>query len=788
MKFSENWLRRFVDPPLTSEALAHVLTMAGLEVEAVEPAAPLFSGVVVAEVKAVSKHPNADRLQVCGVDVGDAQLQIVCGAPNVAPGLRVPCARVGAQLPGGPIRQATVRGVDSFGMLCSAKELGLAEDAAGLMVLPADAPVGADLRAYLDLDDRIFTLKLTPNRSDCLSVAGIAREVSAVTGSPLSLPQPQPVPPAHGQTLPVVVAEPGACPRYCGRVITGIDPSARTPEWMVRRLARSGVRAISPVVDITNYVLLERGQPMHAFDLGRLTGAITVRFAQHGERLTLLNGETVELAPDMLVIADAARPVALAGIMGGTETAVDETTRDVFLEAAFFDPGAIAGRARRLGLATDSSYRFERGVDFAATRECLEYATRLILDICGGAAGPLTEVTGRLPERPPIRLRPERVRRVSGLELSDGHIRVLAERLRLQVRAAAGALVVVPPSWRFDLTIEEDLIEEIVRLHGYENLPAQRPLAPATILPLPEARRGELALKERLVLRDYHEVVTFSFVDPQWEQDLGLGGAVALKNPIASHLGVMRTTLWGGLLDCLRFNLNRRQSRVRLFELGRTFHRGGDGFEQPKRLAGIAYGPADPEQWGLPSRPVDFFDVKGDVETLFAGVADGEQNLTFRRGSHPALHPGQCAEILYGGQRIGWLGSLHPRWVQKYELPAAPVLFELLVAPLTGARLPRYTEVSKFPPVRRDLAVIVDENVEAGAMLAACREAAPPEVTEVALFDLYQGKGIDSGKKSLAFRILMQDTRKTLTDAEVDAVMASLTQVLADRFGARLRH
>ncbi len=785
MKFSEHWLRTYVNPPLSSDELAHLLTMAGLEVEAFEPVAPAFSGVVVAEVKAVAKHPNADRLKLCQVDVGEAQpLQIVCGAPNVAAGQRVPCARVGAVLPGLTIRKATVRGIDSFGMLCSAKELGLADEAAGLLVLPPEAPVGMDVRAYLDLDDRIFTLKLTPNRSDCLSVTGIARDVAAMTGSPLTVPPLPTVAPHHPETVTVSVAVPEACPRYCGRLIRGVDPGARTPEWMQRRLLRSGLRPIHPLVDITNYVLLERGQPMHAFDHGKLVGGLAVRLAEAGERLELLNGQTVDLEPDMLVIADGARPVALAGIMGGAETAVGEATRDVFLEAAFFAPAAVAGRGRRLGLATDASFRFERGVDFGATRACLEYATQLVLDICGGQPGPVTEVTGPLPARPPIRLRPSRVRRVSGLDLEAEPMVERLARLGLEVRPAGpDTLEVVPPSYRFDLAIEEDLIEEIVRLSGYENLPARLPQARLAMLPAPEARRPEHALRESLAALDYHEVVTYGFVDAQWEADLGQGEPVALLNPIASQMGVMRTTLWGGLLDCLRFNLNRKQSRVRLFELGRTFHRAGEGFDQPLRLGGLAFGPAAPEQWGEPARPVDFFDVKGDLERLFPSP----ETLVFRRAGHPALHPGRSAEILYQGRPVGWLGSLHPRWVQKYELTAAPVLFELLAAPLLERPLPRYQEVSKFPPVRRDLAVVVDEKVEAGALLAACREAAPEQVTEIAMFDLYQGKGIDSGKKSLAFRILLQDTRKTLTDPEVDAVIARLTQVLAERFGATLR-
>jgi len=784
MKFSENWLRSYVNPPLDSDELAHVLTMAGLEVEAVEAVAPAFDKVVVAQVKSVTKHPDADRLNVCEVDVGQgAPLQIVCGAANVAAGVKVPCALVGATLPKIAIKQAKVRGVESFGMLCSEQELGLAEASSGLLLLPADAPVGQNIRDYLDLDDKLFTLKLTPNRSDCLSVTGIAREVAAVTGSPLTLPQKAAVATSHADTLSIKVEAPVACPCYCGRIVRGVDARAATPEWMARRLARSGLRSISVLVDITNYVLLELGQPMHAFDLDKLKGGITVRMAHAGELIKLLNDQTANLQPDMLVIADEARAVALAGIMGGADTAVDDATTDVFLEAAFFDPDAIAGRARSLGLSTDSSYRFERGVDFAATRECMEYATRLVLDICGGAAGPIGEVLGSLPARAPIRLRAERVRRVSGLNLSNAVIQDLLQRLQVEVKAEEDVFRIVPPSHRFDLAIEEDLIEEIVRLHGYENLPALAPRAELRLLPEPEAARAESLLRERLVTRDYQEVVTYSFVDAQWEADLGRTAPIPLKNPIAAQMGVMRTTLWGGLLDCLRFNVNRKQPRVRIFELGRIFVTGEAGFDQPLRLGGLAFGSAEPEQWGLKARAVDFFDVKGDLESLLWPASDVE----FRRAAHPALHPGQCAEIFRRGESLGWIGVLHPKWVQKYELPQAPVLFELAANAVLDRAVPKFVEVSKFPPVRRDLAVIVDENVETSIMLAACREQAPAQVTEIAIFDLYQGKGIDSGKKSLAFRVLMQDTQKTLTDQEVEAVIARLTQILSDRFDARLR-
>jgi phenylalanyl-tRNA synthetase beta chain len=784
MKFSENWLRTYVNPPLSSAELAHALTMAGLEVEALESAAPAFEKVVVAEVKSLAKHPNADRLNVCQVDVGQGMpLQIVCGAANVHAGAKVPCALVGARLPKLVIEQAKVRGVESFGMLCSEQELGLADESSGLLLLPSDAPVGQDIRNYLGLDDKLFTLKLTPNRSDCLSIVGVAREVAAITGSSLTLPGSAAVSAALTDTFPVKVEAPIACPRYCGRIVRGVNAKASTPDWMVRRLLRSGLRPISALVDITNYVLLELGQPMHAFDLNKLSGGVAVRMARAGEQITLLNDLVATLEEHMLVIADDARPVALAGIMGGADTAVDDGTTDVFLEAAFFSPDAIAGKARSLGLSTDSSYRFERGIDFAATRDCMERATRLVLDICGGSAGPVSEVVGNLPERKPIRLRTERVRRVLGMDFGREDIERLLQRLQLDTAGSGESFEVVPPSYRFDLTIEEDLIEEVARLHGYDHIPALPPRSTLALLPSPERARSEESVRAFLVARDYQEVITYSFVDALWESDLaGNDAPVVLRNPIAAQMGVMRSTLWGGLLDCLRFNLNRKQPRVRVFEVGRVFLSGAPDFEQSSRLAGLAWGQVVPEQWGEKGRAIDLFDVKGDLEALlWPRVAD------FRRATRPALHPGQSAEIHLAGKRVGWIGALHPKLVQKYELPLVPILFEIEFDAVLARALPKFGDVAKFPPVRRDLAVIVDENVEVQTMLAACREVAPPEVTEIALFDLYQGKGIDSGKKSLAFRVLLQDTQKTLTDVEVDSVIARLIQVLSDRFGGNLR-
>ncbi|MDP1682462.1 MAG: phenylalanine--tRNA ligase subunit beta, partial [Burkholderiales bacterium] len=767
MKFSENWLRTYVNPALNSEALGHALTMAGLEVEAMEPAAPPFDKVVVAHVLSLAKHPDADRLNVCQVDVGQSvPLQIVCGAANVHAGAKVPCALVGAVLPKITIKQAKVRGVESAGMLCSEQELGLAEEAPGLLLLPSDAPVGSDIREYLDLNDQLYTIKLTPNRSDCLSVTGVAREVAAITGDALTLPAIEPVNAAHDATLVVKVQTPDACSRYCGRIVLGVNAKAATPDWMVKRLARSGLRSISAVVDITNYVLLEQGQPLHAFDLAKLTGGITVRMAKAGEQIKLLNDQTVTLEADMLVIADDARAVALAGIMGGAETAVDDSTRDVFLESAFFTPDIIAGRARRLGLSTDSSHRFERGVDFASTRACIERATQLMLEICGGQAGPVTEVIGQLPARNPIRLRAERACKVLGLDLSHSQIESLLKRLHLGVETKGDTFQVTPPSYRFDLAIEEDLIEEIARLFGYDNIPAVPPRARLDLLPKPDAARPEEQLRARLVSRDYQEVITYSFVEPSWEADLaGNAHPVVLKNPIAAQMSVMRSILWGGLVDVLRFNLNRKQPRLRVFEIGRVFEATEHGLAQVMRLAALCYGAALPEQWGDKAREVDFFDLKGDLEALL-----WPEVARFEAASHPALHPGQSARVLLGGKAIGWIGALHPKWVQQYALPQTPVLFELELSAILACRLPKFTEIAKFPPVRRDIAVIVDENIDSEALLVAMRESAPEWVTDLAIFDLYSGKGIDSGKKSLAFRILMQDTEKTLTDQEVETV------------------
>ena len=790
MKFSESWLRSFVDPVCSGHEFSHLLTMAGLEVEEEETVAPAFDKVVVGQVLTVARHPDADRLNVCEVDVGSGEaLRIVCGAPNAAPGIKVPCALPGAELPGGfRIKIARVRGVESSGMLCSAKELGLAEDAAGLLLLTGDAPVGEDIRRYLDLDDRLLTLKLTPNRADCLSLEGVAREVSALTGATARFTSVEPVAVTIATQRAVVLDAPDACPRYCGRVIAGVDARAVTPAWMRRRLERSGVRPISALVDITNYVMLEVGQPLHAFDNTRLTGAIHVRMARPAEKILLLNEQTLELHTDVLLIADEQGPLAMGGIMGGEDSGITLATTEVFLEAAFFSPPAIAGRARRYGFVSDAAHRFERGVDFAGTQRALERATRLVLDVCGGRAGPLSEALASLPERRPVRLRPARVAKVLGLSFTSERIGELFARLDFPYSRDGDDFIVTPPSYRFDIAIEEDLIEEIARLHGYENIPSPAPCGQLSMLPQTEQVRPLARVRQMLADCGYQEVVNFAFVEEVWETDFAANEhLIRLANPIASQLSVMRSSLIGGLVANLTSNLKRRQSRVRLFETGRCFFRdrqGGPvaGFRQPWKLSTLAYGTALPEQWGCAAGNVDFFDVKADLELLLAPLA-----ASFAKAVHPALHPGRSARVSVAGKVIGFVGELHPRWQQKYELPLAPVLCEVDLDAVTMARLPQYADVSRQPLVIRDLAVVVDHALEVKQLIDGLTGNRPAIVRDIHLFDVYAGRGVDAGKKSLAFRIVMQDTQKTLLEAEVDAAMQQLVAYLQEAFAAQLR-
>jgi len=786
MKFSETWLRTMANPPLPTAALCDVLTMAGLEVEACERAAPAFSGVVVARIVAVAPHPDADRLRLCTVDAGAGRkLSIVCGAPNAAAGMTVPCALVGAELPGGlAIRRAKVRGVDSEGMLCSAKELGLAEDASGLMALPGDLAPGTDLRAALALDDALITLKLTPNRADCLSILGIAREVSAQTGAPLTAPASAAAPVTSQATHAVRVEDRAACQRFASRVIEGVDANAPTPEWMKQRLARSGIRSISAIVDITNYVMLELGQPLHAYDRALLQGDVVVRFARTGEKLLLLNEATLDLEPDYLMVCDEVKPLGLAGIMGGEYSGIAATTSSVFLEGAFWNPAVLQGKMRRLGFASDAGYRFERGVDFELPPRGVERATELLLAICGGAAGPLSDVKGALPARDPVRVRPARVRKLLGIVLDADAMAAIFTRLAFAFRREGEDFVVTPPAHRFDLAIEEDFVEEIARTHGYDNIPAVPSAHLATMLPVPESRNPLASLKARLVARDWQEIVTFGFVDSRVEAALDPAGApVGVLNPIAAQLDVMRRSLLPGLIETLRTNLARKAPRVRVFEAGRVFLAArADPAAQPQRLGGLAYGDALPEQWDAPPRGVDLFDVKGDLAALVAPAG-----LATRRAPHPALHPGRSAEVLVDGAVAGWIGELHPRLARAFDLPKAPVVFELALDVIGHRSVPAAHAVSRLPVVRRDLAVVVDGALPAEEVTDALNAAKPAHVLAVRLFDVYRGSGLPNGRKSLAILVLMQDTARTLTDAEIDSTLRDMLSLLAQRFGATLR-
>ena len=802
MQFSEEWLRSMVSTPLDAAALAHALTMAGLEVEDMAPLPCAFDGVTVGLIVASVPHPDADRLRLCTVDAGGGALQlIVCGAPNATVGLKVPVARVGARLPGDAgaaieVRRATIRGVVSEGMLCSARELGLSEDHAGLLTLADDATPGADVREVLGLNDNIFTIKLTPNRADCLSVLGVAREVAAIGGTSVLLGAAPPIAPMTPETFPVAISATPACGRFTSRVIRGVDAAAATPSWMKRRLEAAGQRPISALVDITNYVMLERGRPLHVYDLDKLTGGIDVRFGKPGETVTLLNEQQVELSDDVLVIADGSGPIGLAGIMGGESTKTEVTTANVLLESAFFQPEAIAGRARRLGFASDASHRFERGVDFDNNVDGIERATELVLSICGGQPGAVADVVAALPQRQAVMMRTDRARRIIGVAIPDTTMADILARLGLPANVEAGEggtrFAVVPPSFRFDIQIEEDLIEEIARIYGFDRIPALPPLARSSMPPAPESQRSVHAIGDRLAALDYHEVVNYSFVDRDWETGpAGNPEPIVLRNPIASHMAVMRSSLLAGLCANVVYNLNRRQDRVRVFEIGRVFLKDPlsldatdavAGLRQPVRIGGAACGTSDPEQWGTPRRTMDFFDIKGDVEALLA-----PSGVRFEAHPHPALHPGRSARVLLGDKVVGWVGELHPRWQQWFELPVPVQLFELDAESVQARTMPAYRGVPRFPAVRRDLAVLVDEKVACGELLTALETALPAVVEAVEVFDVYLGKGVAEGKKSLAFRVLLQDTQKTLTDADVDEVMVSAVSILHRQFGATLR-
>ncbi len=797
MRVPESWLRSFVATDWSADTIAERLTMAGLEVEEATTAAPPFDKVVVAEVRSVRQHPNADRLRVCEVDTGASIATIVCGAPNVAAGMRVPCALPGAVLPGGlAIKPTTMRGVESQGMLCSARELGLSEDHSGLLALEPDAPVGQSLRDWHELDETVWMLKLTPNLAHCMSVFGVAREVAALSGVRLTAPVFDPVPVAIDDRLPVRIEAPDLCGRFSGRIIRGVNAKAVTPTWMRRRLERAGQRSVSALVDISNYVMLELGRPSHVFDLGKIHGGLSVRWAKAGEALELLNGQTVSLAPDVGVIADDQQVESLAGIMGGQATAVSDDTTDIYLEAAFWWPQAIAGRARRFNFSTEAGSRFERGVDASSTVEHIERISRLILDICGGQAGPIDDTIVALPERTPVTLRVERARKIIGAPISADDIASVFERLGLAFERQGDRFVVTPPAHRFDLQIEEDLIEEVARIWGFDRLPLRPPRAPSAMRPVPEAQRPVLAIKQALAARDYQEIITYSFVESALDHQLSGQTAIKLLNPIAAQMNVMRTTLWGGLIETLRANLNRKAGRVRLFEVGRVFSpdpatMAGPlavaGISQPWRVAALAFGSAVPEQWGAPNRPVDFHDLKGDLQALYAPL-----NPEFKAYEHPALHPGRCAQLYVDGRAVGVIGELHPALQQSLELPVAPVLFEVELNTLQHRSVAVHAELSKFPAVMRDIALIVPAGmpaaqVEQAIWQAVRAEAAAAIIQHVSLFDEYRGKGLENKEKSLAFRLRMQDTSRTLSDTETQRAVQIVVDHVVHSLGARLR-
>lgn len=805
MQFPESWLREFCNPPLSTEQLADLLTMSGMEVEELRPVAPPFSNVVVAEVVQVARHPNADRLNVCQVRTGEGPLlNIVCGAPNVRPGIRVPCALVGAKLPpaeegGAPfeIKLGKLRGVESQGMLCSARELKLSEDHGGLLILADDAPVGASIREHLKLDDTLFTLKLTPNLGHGLSVYGIAREVAALTGAPLLKQSFASAKVVHAEKLPVRIEAPDLCGRFSGRIIRGVDTKAKTPGWMVERLARCGQRSVTALVDISNYVMFEYGRPSHIFDLDKIHGGLVVRWGRKGEQLKLLNGNTIEVDERVGVIADDKEVESLAGIMGGDATAVSEDTRNVYVEAAFWWPEAVAGRSRRYNFSTDAGHRFERGVDPAQTVEHIERITQLILDICGGEPGAMDDHTTQLPARKPVSLRVERAAKVIGMPATQPQCAEVLRRLGLEVSEAPGVLTITPPSWRFDLQIEEDLIEEVVRVLGYQNLPDTPPVAPIRAHVRSESRRGLHALRHALAALDYQETINFSFVEERWERELaGNDNPIRVLNPIASPLSVMRSGLIGSLVSVLRFNLARKAARVRIAEVGRVFKRDAavadgastvGGIEQPMRVAGLAYESVDELQWGAKARQVDFFDVKGDVETLLA-----PRVARFVPTAHPALHPGRSARVEVDGCAIGFVGELHPQWRQAYELPGTPVVFELDAAALMEQPLPAYQSIPRQQSAWRDIAVIAGEQVSHDALIDAAKEANSRLVRSVKLFDVYKpaaGASTDmaAGERSLALRLEILDDSATLTDERIEAVKAEVVSALGQRLGVRLR-
>jgi phenylalanyl-tRNA synthetase beta chain len=791
MKFSEKWLREWVDPPVTTMELVKQLTMAGLEVDSVERLDASVEGLVVGEVLSVELHPDADKLRVCKVDAGQGEvLQIVCGAPNVLSGGKYPLARIGARLPGDiTIRKSRLRGVESHGMLCSARELGLGEAHQGLMELPAEARTGEDIGVVLGLDDALIDIDLTPNRGDCLGIEGVAREVGTLTRSPVTAIDIVEVPPSVPDSLVIEVRAAEACPRYLGRIIRGIDPTASTPLWMQERLRRSGLRAIDPVVDVTNYVLLELGQPMHAFDLAQLDGGVSVRYALEGEQLTLLDERTVSLDADTLVIADSEKPLAIAGVMGGIHSGVSQTTTDIFLECAYFSPESIAGCARKYAMQTDSAHRFERGVDPELQHRAVHRATALLLAITGGQAGPVCECFAPhyLPRHAPIALTRDRIERLLGLVPDDAEVMDILERLGMQVSARGEGWEVTPPSFRFDVAIEADLIEEIGRVYGYDKLPAQAPVGMLEMHACAETSVTVERIAEVLVDLGYQEAITYSFVEPGFQKALNPGmKPIALENPISSEMSVMRTSLWPGLLRALRYNLNRQNNRLRLFEYGLRFFMQDNVIKQDIVIGGVLAGDRNPEHWSGKGDPVDFYDARHDLEAIlaFTGRAD---EYRFVREEHPALHPGQTARIRWGTRDIGWLGRIHPLIAGEFDLGPDTYLFEFEYAAVQGGVPVQFQELSRYPSIRRDLAIVTGLEVTAEELQTEVRRSAGALLKEMVIFDVYQGKGIETGRKSVAFGLILQDSSRTLTDDDVEVVVSRVIESLNKKFGAALR-
>ena len=791
MKIAESWLREWVDPDLDTEALAERLTMAGHEVDGIEREGEGLDGVVIAEVVDVGKHPDADRLSVCKVNDGSGDLvDVVCGAPNVVKGMKSPLARPGVKLPNGlKLRKSKIRGVVSNGMLCSAVELGLGDESDGIIALPGDAEVGSPLTDYLGLPDAVIDLDLTPNRGDCFSVLGIARDVSALTATDMKSSDTDSVPATIEDTHPVELAAPEGCPRFAGRVIRNIDLSARSPIWMTERLRRAGLRSIHPVVDVTNYVMLELGQPLHAYDLGLVKGPIRPRMAKQGEKVVLLDEKEISVNDDTLIISDDSGAIGIGGIMGGLGTAVTRETKDVFFEAAFFSQEIIAGRARSYGMHTDASLRFERGVDPEGQARAIERATELLIEISGGQAGPLVVETAAefLPKRDTIRVRRSRVAMLLGVDISDDKIADILQRLGLSVTQADDGWDVISPSHRFDIEIEVDLIEEIARVFGYDEIPEATAIAETPLELVTESQIDLEVAAGTLVARDYQEVITYSFVDPDSNKRLtDVESELVLSNPISSEMSVMRSSLWPGMLMAASANASRQQDRVRLFEIGKSFHGTLAEHDEVVRIAGVCIGSVLPEQWGSKSQSVDFFDIKSDILALLE-LAGDISGLEFCATEHPALQPGQAAKIVRDGVSLGVAGKMHPRHARFFELKRDVFLFELDAANALASRAPKAESISKFPSIRRDIAVVVDDKIPAADLISAVESSAPELISTVRIFDIYTGPGIEAGLKSVALGLILQETSRTLTDDDADAAMAAAVQKIQEKFGGELR-